>query len=134
MSNQGSKAGRARRAAGCFSSLAAVVPLTWLVGFTLLVFKARLSTGQWPRPYRPDPGSIGGPLYTMLAGTLPLLYFFGLGALLCLSIALSVPRFNRVLRQAGLRSWHVYVAFLGMAVLVAFVHADPGQLRTWLAD
>jgi hypothetical protein len=130
------EAARARgaRARGALFALAALTPAGWLLGFALLVLKARLATGRWPVPYEPDPGSIGGLLYAIVLGLLPLVYFLGMGGLLGLGVALSIRPLRTALRDAGLEGWHVWGALLGLVTIAVLVHADPWQLFTWLGD
>lgn len=84
--------------------------------------------------YQPDPASIGGVMPSLRAGTLPLMYFTGLPLAVVLIVAVSLPSFGLAARAAGLRTWHVSVGLAAMALVVLLVHANPWQLRVWLAD
>jgi len=126
--------GRASGATGWFFGAAAIGPGLWLMGFSVLVLRARQVAGHWPRPYEPDPGEAGWWLYVVLAGTLPLIYTCGVIYLVALVVGLCIPSVRLTLREAGLKNWHVYGAGLTLAALMTLLRTNPHQLMTWLAD
>jgi hypothetical protein len=127
-------AGRAKRTAGLSFAVASLIPVAWLLAFAWLVLQVRVATGAWPEPYRPDPESVGGRTAIILSGTLPLIYMMGLAAVVAMLVMFAVPSSRSELREARLRPWHVCVGLTGMALIAILVHADPWQLRRWLAD
>jgi hypothetical protein len=126
--------GRAGRTTGWSFAVASLIPVAWLLAFAWLVLQVRVVTGDWPAPYRPDPQSIGGLTAIILSGTLPLIYIMGLAAVAALLVMSAVPSSRSALREARLRSWHVCVGLAGMALIGILLHANPWQLRVWLAD
>lgn len=126
--------GRIRRTTGWLFTLAAFTPVAWLLAFAWLVLRVRAVTGDWPAPYRPDPKAIGGIAAIVVTGTLPLIYFVGLIAGACLLIMWIVPSLRIALREASLRTWHVYVGFAAILLMAILLHGNPWQLRDWLSD
>ncbi len=126
--------GRDKRAIGWFFTVAALVPVAWLVAFALLVLRARAITGHWPVPYQPDPANVGGIAANVIAGTVPIIHLLGSAAAVCLGFALVIAPLRAGLRESGLQNWHVYIGLLGVVLITIFLFANPWQLGTWLAD
>ena len=126
--------GRAVGVTGWFFTVAALVPVAWLVAFALLVLRARAITGHWPVPYQPDPANVGGIAANVIAGKVPIVHLLGSAAAVCLGFALAIAPLRTALREAGFQNWHAYIGLLGIVLIAIFMHADPWQLSSWLAD
>jgi hypothetical protein len=61
---------RDRGATGWFFTVAALLPVAWLVAFALLVLRPRAIMGHWP-----DSSSVGGTVTIVLGGTVVIIYF-----------------------------------------------------------
>jgi hypothetical protein len=104
----------------------ALVPAAWLLLFGLFVLRARLTLGQWPIPYRPDPKDLGFDYHyaAVLAG-MPITFAAVFAATLLTLL---------VRRQSG-RDWRIPIVAIGsFAFVLLLARADPGLVFTWLAD
>ncbi len=104
----------------------ASVPAVWLIAFGLFILRARLSLGQWPAPYQPDPKDLGFDFhYAAVVAGMPLM----LAAVLVVTVL--APMLHR---QSARRWWIPAVAVGSMAGVILLARADPGGVFTWLGD
>ncbi len=104
----------------------AATPAAWLMLFGLFILRARLATGSWPMPYRPDPKDLGFEFhYLALLAGLPVLF----------AATLSATAFALVPRHRHDKAWLIpAVAVAGLTALVVLARIDPWHLFTWLGD
>lgn len=102
------------------------VPWLFPVALYSFVWRARLTLGEWPEPYRPDPKVLGfefhrfavlGALLFGMAGT----FVLGLVALWIL------------IRQRGQHRLLV-AAFVSYVVFWIVIYGDPGSFWEWFLD
>ena len=109
--------------------LACLLPTATLLLFYSFVLRARLSLGQWPQPYRPDPAELGFDLHMWLINW-SFVVLFASPFMVAASVVFS-PQFY--LRRRPQQAMLVFfMASLIAALLI--LRSDPGQFVVWFGD
>lgn len=105
----------------------ALMPILWVSLFVGFVLRAWLKLGYFPRPYHPDPKSLGFDWHMTAVRYLALLALFTL---------LIFPWARSELRRRGDRVERRYTfVFIGGWIAVGIiVFLDPGKLFDWFLD
>jgi hypothetical protein len=112
-------------------------PLGFVVLFALLVVRARMLQGDWPRPSHVDPHRMFEQVWTPHPMHMPI-HVWSVFVLFCLALAaiVGVPALWPLLRvERGETLRKIVRVFLpGMTILWALCLLDPGQIVSWFFE
>ncbi|MFT7463757.1 MAG: hypothetical protein ACI9EF_002104 [Pseudohongiellaceae bacterium] len=108
----------------------ALIPAASLCAFYSYVLRARLALGAWPRPYRPDPKSLGFEIHhDIVVLLLEAASLSPIAFALCALVHQAVPQLRE--RRMG---WAVTIFLASYALWWVGLLLDPGSFHEWFFD